>query len=128
MSTTTTRGIRISANSRYEAALSDPKVGRYLFSYRITIANQGEATVQLMRRHWVIRDSKGPVREVEGPGVVGETPLLAPGEEFSYTSVCDLRSGWGRMDGTYLMATVPGGHTFKVMVPTMMLLDPFALN
>ncbi|MEZ4755961.1 MAG: Co2+/Mg2+ efflux protein ApaG [Flavobacteriales bacterium] len=128
MSTTISHGIRVTAKSRYETGHSDPKVGRFVFSYRITIANHGETTIQLMRRQWKIRDSAGPMRTVEGPGVVGETPVLAPGMEFSYRSACELRSGWGRMDGTYLMVPRPAGQAFTVPVPTIMLLVPFASN
>jgi ApaG protein len=128
MSTIITRGIQITATSRFEPVHSDVNAHRYLFSYRITIRNQGEETVQLMRRRWLIRDSLGPERVVEGPGVVGETPSLAPGEEFSYTSACDLRSGWGRMDGSYAMVTLPGGQPFEVIVPTIAFHDPYALN
>jgi ApaG protein len=128
MGTTITRGIRITATSRFEPAHSDVKAGRYLFSYRITIRNQGEETVQLLRRRWVIHDSLGPVRVVEGPGVVGETPSLSPGQEFSYTSACDLRGGWGRMDGIFAMVTRPGGQPFEVTVPTIAFQDPYALN
>ena len=121
-------GIRITARVRFEPAHSDPKVARFIFSYRITIANRGEATVQLMRRHWIIRDSLAAVREVEGPGVVGETPVLKPGEEYSYTSACDLRSGFGRMDGTYLMRRTEDGTEFRVEIPTMQLMHPGAAN
>jgi ApaG protein len=128
MSTITSRGIRITATSRFEPAHSDVRVGRYLFSYRITIRNQGEETVQLLRRRWMIHDSLGPMRVVEGAGVVGETPTLAPGEEFSYTSACDLRGGWGRMDGSYTMVTRPGEQSFEVTVPTIALHYPYALN
>lgn len=128
MGTTTTNSIEVSAACRYEEAHSDPVAGRFLFSYRITITNHGAATVQLLRRHWTIHDSLTAVREVEGPGVVGETPVLGPGQSYSYTSACDLRSGLGRMDGTYLMVTRPDGRHFQVVVPTMHLRFPFSAN
>jgi ApaG protein len=128
MGTATTNGILISAESRFEGAHSDPKSNRVLFSYRIRIVNHGTDTVQLLRRHWIIRDSLGPVREVEGPGVVGESPVLAPGEEFIYSSACDLRSGFGRMDGTYLMQRTPQGEQFRVTIPTILLAYPYSAN
>jgi ApaG protein len=128
MSTAVTHGIRITAESRYEAAHSDPKAGRFLFSYRITIANRTRDTVQLHRRHWIIRDSLAALREVEGPGVVGETPVLGPGEEFTYSSACDLRSAFGRMDGTYLMERLSDGHRFQVKIPELHLRFPHAAN
>ena len=128
MSTAVTQGIRITARSRYEAAHSDPKARRFFFSYRITIANRSADTVRLQRRHWVIRDSLAHVREVEGPGVVGETPVLEPGEEYTYSSACDLRSGFGRMEGTYLMERLKDGQLFRVAIPDLHLCFPAAAN
>jgi len=127
MNTVVTQGVRVTAQSRYEAALSDPKAGRYLFSYRITIANHGVGIVQLKRRRWNIWDSLAAVHEVEGPGVVGETPTLAPGEAYSYQSACMLCSGLGRMRGSYIMCR-PDGSEFEVRIPEMVLEVPFAAN
>lgn len=121
-------GIRVTAQVRFEPSHSDVNAARFIFSYRITIANRGEEAVQLMRRHWIIRDSLAAVREVEGPGVVGELPVLRPGGEFSYSSACDLRSGFGRMDGTYLMRRVRDGAEFRVQIPEMHLVHPGAGN
>lgn len=128
MGTAVTHGIRVTARARYEPAHSDPKAARYLFSYRITISNRGSEAVQLLRRHWIIRDSMSERREVEGAGVVGETPVLQPGAEFSYSSACDLRSGFGRMDGTYLMRRVSGEGELVVEIPTIQLTCPLASN
>lgn len=128
MSTTVTHDIRVTVRSRFEVVHSDPKAGRFLFSYRITITNSGRDTVQLQRRHWIIRDSLAELREVEGPGVVGETPVLRPGEEFTYSSACDLRSGFGRMDGTYRMQRISDGEEFEVTIPELQLCYPYAAN
>ena len=128
MGTADTQGIRISARARYEPTHSDPAAARFIFSYRITITNRSETTVQLLRRHWVVRDSLAAVREVEGAGVVGETPVLEPGQEFSYSSACDLRSGFGRMEGTYLMRRMQDGVEFRVTIPEMQLVFPGAAN
>lgn len=128
MPTAVTEGIRISVKSYYEAAHSDPRAGRFMFSYRITISNTGRDTVQLLRRHWVIRDSMAPVREVEGPGVVGETPVIEPGDSHTYSSACDLRSGLGRMEGTYLMQRTSDGHRFRVRIPQFQLCYPMLAN
>ncbi len=128
MSTTVTQDIRVTVRSRFEAVHSDPKVGRFLFSYRITIANTGKDTVQLRSRHWYIRDSLAKAREVEGPGVVGETPTLRPGEEFTYSSACDLRSGFGAMQGTYRMHRISDGSEFDVVIPELQLRYPYASN
>lgn len=128
MSTTVTHDIRVSVRSRFEPVHSDPKAGRFIFSYRITIANKGRSTVQLQRRHWTIRDSLALTREVEGPGVVGETPVLKPGEEFTYSSACDLRSGFGSMDGSYHMVRMDNGEEFDVAIPEFQLHYPYASN
>lgn len=128
MPTTVTNGIRVSVKVRFAEELSDPKLGRFLFAYRITIANEGQHTVQLLRRRWTIWDSLGPVRQVEGPGVVGEQPVLAPGAHFTYTSQCDLRSGLGRMVGTYTMGDHDSGERFSVEVPEFVLRYPFLAN
>lgn len=128
MSTTVTHDIGVTARSRFEPVNSDPKVGRFIFSYRITITNHGRDTVQLKSRHWAIRDSLAPYREVEGPGVVGETPTLEPGESFSYSSACDLRSGYGAMRGTYRMVRLSDRSEFEVAIPEMMLHYPHGAN
>lgn len=128
MATQVTHDIRISAKALYSEEQSDPKVGRYLFSYRIRIENRGARPVQLLRRHWYITDSLFDQREVKGPGVVGETPVLAPGEHFSYTSFCDLRSGFGRMQGSYGMIHTDDGSAFDVAIPPFDLVYPIAAN
>jgi ApaG protein len=125
--TLVTRGIRITAQPRFEPAHSDPKAERWLFSYRITIANQGTEAVQLLRREWVIRDSLAAGRQVQGDGVVGLQPIIAPGGEFSYSSACDLRSAFGRMDGRYVMQ-LGNGSEFTVDIPVMHLAAPLACN
>ena len=128
MTTAVTNGIRVSVVVRFASERSDTKQGRYLFVYQITIANEGQHTVQLMRRHWHIWDSLADVRQVEGPGVVGETPVLAPGERFTYSSQCDLSSGLGRMAGTYTMRDGTSGTFFQVAVPAFMLCYPYLAN
>ena len=128
VSTAVTHDILITAEPTFEVAHSDARSGRFLFSYRITIANQGRDSVRLLRRHWVITDSLHPRSEVEGPGVVGATPLLESGGSFTYTSACDLRSSVGRMRGTYLMERIRDGHRFRVTIPDMVLWYPYQLN
>lgn len=128
LSTAVTHDIQITAEPAFEEAHSDARAGRFLFSYRITIANRGQDTVRLLRRHWHITDSLQPPAEVEGPGVVGVTPLLEPGGAFTYKSACDLRSGLGRMRGTYLMERSRDGHRFRVTIPEMVLCYPYQMN
>lgn len=128
MATSVTHGIRISVQPRFEPEHSDPTQGRYLYSYRITITNTSEHTVQLLRRCWQIWDSLALAREVEGPGVVGEIPVLAPGTVFTYSSVCDLRSSMGSMHGTYSMRRTDTDHRFEVRIPPFVLAYPWLAN
>ena len=128
MSDTMTRGIRIRARAQFEPERSSPADRYYFFSYRIRIENRSERQVRLLSRHWEIVDSLAARRTVDGPGVVGETPLLAPGEQFAYTSHCDLRSGFGRMSGHYTMEVTEDGQRFEVEIPAFELLAPVAAN
>lgn len=128
MATAVTQHIRVSVKARFEAAQSDPALARFLYSYRITIANNGQRAVQLLRRHWRIHDSLSAPREVEGLGVVGEMPHLEPGESFTYQSFCDLRSALGRMHGTYLMRHLDDDSTFEVRIPSFDLRWPYVAN
>ncbi|MFZ1664320.1 MAG: Co2+/Mg2+ efflux protein ApaG [Flavobacteriales bacterium] len=128
MSTAVSHDIRISVRARFEPAQSDPVEGRFIFSYRITIANRGSRAVQLMERTWFISDSLAPQRRISGKGVVGATPELQPGEQFTYSSFCDLRSAWGRMQGHYLMRHLDDGSTFEAAIPPFDLLLEYAAN
>ncbi|MCA8944142.1 MAG: Co2+/Mg2+ efflux protein ApaG [Planctomycetes bacterium] len=100
-SDTITNGVRIHAAARYAPEQSDPDNCSYVYSYRITMTNEGDATVRLLRRHWIILDAFGEREEVEGDGVVGEHPVLEPGETYSYVSRCPLSTSWGTMEGSY---------------------------
>jgi ApaG protein len=108
MSVAVTRGVRVEVESTFLPERSAPTEGTWLFAYRVRIANQGRATVQLLRREWLITDGDGNVQRVEGEGVVGEQPVLAPGEGFEYTSFCPLPTPFGTMHGSYLMVTADG--------------------
>jgi ApaG protein len=125
MATSVSHDIRIDVRPCYEAAHSDPKLGKYVFSYRITITNGGSSAVQLLRRSWTIWDSLAPLRKVEGPGVVGETPVIDPGGSYTYSSFCDLRSSMGRMHGSYLMERVGTCERFVAPIPAFDLLAPW---
>jgi ApaG protein len=124
MSDTTTRGVRILVRPRFIPEQSDPDNGQWLFAYHITIRNSGEQTVQLISRHWVITNGEGKVEEVRGPGVVGQTPVLSPGESFEYTSGCPLRTSSGIMVGSYQM-TKTSGTLIDVAIPAFSLDSPF---
>ncbi|NBJ12881.1 Co2+/Mg2+ efflux protein ApaG [Microvirga arsenatis] len=120
-----TRGISVTVTPRYMPEESSPDDGRYFFAYTVEIINTSLERVQLRARHWRITDENGHVQEVRGPGVVGEEPVLGPGESFSYTSGCPLTTPSGTMQGTYLMETA-SGETFEAEIPAFSLDIPRA--
>ncbi|MEW6168214.1 MAG: Co2+/Mg2+ efflux protein ApaG [Pseudomonadota bacterium] len=128
MSDTVTRGVRIIVRPRYVAEQSDPAGGEYLFAYQVTIRNEGEDLVQLISRHWVITNGEGRVEEVRGPGVVGQQPRLAPGEEFQYTSACPLTTPVGTMHGEFNMVVIDTAEAFDALISPFRLALPGVLN
>jgi ApaG protein len=104
------------------------RASNFVHSYRVTIENGGTVAVRLQRRHWHISDSLAPAQEVEGPGVVGETPVIEPGESYTYSSACNLRSTLGRMEGSYLMERIGDGTFFRVAIPLFLLQHPPTMN
>jgi len=127
MPTAVTEGVRVTVEASYLADQSEPDDGRYAFAYVVTIANEGATRVQLRRRHWVITDGDGTVREVEGPGVVGEQPILDPGDAHRYTSGAVLTTPVGTMEGTYEMHEA-GGRVFRARIPRFALQMPGVLQ
>ena len=119
----TTEGVRIVVRPTYEVEKSDPSSRQWLFSYRILVANEGTEPVQLLKRRWEIVDSHGERESVAGPGVVGKTPRLKPGEKFEYSSYCPLRTNWGTMEGAYGFKT-EGGREFEAEVGRFILIGP----
>jgi ApaG protein len=132
MSTTISQGVKISVTTIFRKDLSNADANEFYYNYVIEIENQNAFDVQLLHRHWKIADSLRPVRIVEGPGVIGEQPKLAPGEVFSYSSGCDLESEIGYMVGTYefVQFDTLGNKvgTFDVDVPKFRLEFPPKLN
>ncbi len=128
MVTEITKGVKVSVTTEYQPVYSSPSQYHYVFTYRVLIENQSENTVQLLRRHWHIYDAAAKTREVEGEGVVGQQPVLEPGEHHEYVSGCNLKSGLGKMSGTYLMERIVDGHKFNVNIPEFNLVVPFKLN
>ncbi|HLK11467.1 MAG TPA: Co2+/Mg2+ efflux protein ApaG [Candidatus Binatia bacterium] len=116
MPTAVTEGIRVTVRAEYLPDRSLPESATYAFAYTVYIENEGTARVQLRRRHWVITDGDGKVEEVEGPGVVGQQPILDPGEAHRYTSGAVLRTPVGTMEGTYEMHA-EGGRVFQAHIP-----------
>jgi ApaG protein len=116
----TTRAIKVTVRPVYLEQHSSPPDNHYVWAYHVRIENTGAETVQLRNRHWRITDSGGRLQEVRGPGVVGEQPVLAPGEAFEYTSSCPLTTPSGFMIGDYEMET-KSGERFLVRVPAFSL-------
>jgi len=118
-----TRGIEVSVEPTYLEARSSPENSQFFWAYRVIIENQGSETVHLLSRHWMITNARGELNEVKGPGVVGEQPVLKPGERFEYTSGAPLNTPWGMMGGAYQMESESGEH-FDIEIPTFSLDRP----
>ena len=123
--TSTEHRIRVDVETSYLDEQSDPGQSRYVFAYTITIRNEGRAPARLMTRHWIITDATGRQQEVRGEGVVGEQPVLGPGERFEYTSGVPLPTASGFMTGRYQMVS-ESGEKFEIDVPTFSLDSPEA--
>jgi ApaG protein len=121
MSEAVSHNIRVEVLSQYSPENSRPLEDEWIFQYTVRITNEGSETVQLLSRHWIIADALEHTKEVKGPGVVGEQPVLAPGESFQYSSWCPLKTPMGTMRGTYQMAS-PRGTQFDIEIA------PFALK
>jgi len=122
-----THNVRVEVQSRYAPEHSQPAQGEWFFHYTIRISNQGEEVVQLLTRHWIISDALGQTQEVRGEGVVGEQPVLHPGESFQYTSGCPLKTSTGVMRGTYQMVTGDGDR-FDVEIAPFALHEPYTVH
>jgi ApaG protein len=118
-----TRGIRVAVEPAYLDDQSDPEEGQYLWSYTVTIENNGPEPVQLLSRYWHITDAVGHIQEVRGPGVVGAQPVIDPGKTFQYTSGCPLPTASGHMVGTYQMKSA-SGEAFEAEIPPFILESP----
>lgn len=119
--------INVAAKAAYVADQSDPSRNQYVFAYTITVTNAGTVAAQLVSRHWIITDSDHHVQEVKGAGVVGQQPLLKPGESFEYTSGANLTTPVGTMRGSYQMIA-EDGHAFDAEIPSFTLSVPRVLH
>ena len=120
-----TNDIRVTVRPEYSDDRSEPELGRYFWFYTIDIQNESLVSVQLTHRHWRITDARGKLEEVRGPGVVGEQPMLEPGQSFRYTSGCPLTTPSGIMAGSYRMVD-ENGRAFDVVIPAFSLDSPHA--
>lgn len=119
----TTRGVTVRVSVSYLPEQSDPGKGRWFWAYHIRIENEGRMTVQLLTRHWIISDGRGARHEVQGEGVVGEQPVIAPGESYDYVSGCPLSTPTGQMRGSYRMIG-EDGSMFDIAIPRFALVGP----
>ncbi|MFL1462405.1 Co2+/Mg2+ efflux protein ApaG [Roseococcus sp. DSY-14] len=122
----TTRGVRVTVQTVFLEDQSEPEKGAWLWAYRVEIANLSEVTVQLLRRTWLITDGRGQTQRVHGEGVVGEQPVLEPGEAFTYTSGTPLGTPSGFMRGLYHMVVPATGEEFAAVIPPFSLDSPDA--
>ena len=127
LSDAVTNDIRVEVLSLYSAENSLPLQDTWVFQYTVRITNQGTSTVQLLSRHWTITDALEHVEEVEGPGVVGEQPVLRPGQSFKYSSWCPLKTPMGMMYGTYQMVAEDGTQ-FDIQIAPFGLKAPYTVN
>jgi ApaG protein len=123
----TTRGVTVRVAVSYLPEQSEPERGRWFWAYHIRIENEGEQAVQLLTRHWIITDGRGARHSVEGEGVVGEQPMIAPGAAYDYVSGCPLSTPTGAMQGSYRMVG-EDGRAFDVAIPRFSLLAPAVLQ
>jgi ApaG protein len=126
-----TNNIKVSAESEYISERSVPEDSEFFFAYTIQITNMGEKPARLMSRHWIITDGHGRTHEVKGDGVVGEQPVIAPGESYEYSSFCPLETPTGTMQGSYKMVYMQGGSVgegFQIEIPRFFLIEPSSFN
>lgn len=127
MSDTPKYAIEVEVRTEFLEDQSDPDAGRHVFAYTITIENTGSIAAQLISRHWIITDAEGEIQEVRGLGVVGNQPLLQPGQTFEYTSGCSLATPVGTMKGSYQL-TAEDGAQFEAQIPEFVLAMPRTLH
>ena len=122
--TLVTEGILVSVRTAYIQEESNPGKNRFVFAYQVLILNESRSNVQLLRRRWLITDAFGHKRIVQGDGVIGRQPELAPGESHQYTSGCDFSTDMGKMEGYFFMINKDDGREFKVRIPAFVVAKP----
>ena len=128
MVTSITKNVKITVETAYKEEYSTPERNHYVFTYRITIENQADKTIQLKLRHCDIFYATFLRRAVDGEGVTGKQPILEPGQIHQYVSGCNLRSGIGKMQGYFIFEQIIDGARFNVSIPAFVLIDPVKLN
>ena len=128
MHSSITQGVEVTVETFYQPDYSQPVQQEYMFAYRITLENHNSFPIQLLRRQWYIFDSLGEHREVEGEGVIGQQPVLNPGETFQYVSGCNLKSEMGKMWGYYTLTNLNSHKEFRVEIPQFQMVAPSKLS
>lgn len=128
MVTEITEGVKVSVETIYQPEYSNPNNEHFMFAYKVNIENLTEYSVQLLNRHWQIFDSNGAHREVDGEGVVGQQPVIEPGDNHEYVSGCNLKTDIGSMKGHYEMKRIVDEGRFSVTIPEFYLIAPYKLN
>ncbi len=128
MVTAITKGIQVSVETTYQPDFSNPQQHHYVFTYKVRIDNKSNHTVQLLRRRWEIFDAAESRKIVEGEGVVGQQPILEPGESHTYVSGCNLKSGIGKMYGSFTLEKLRDGQLWEVVIPEFQLIATLFQN
>ena len=128
MITKESEGISVSVETSYQPEYSDPLNDEFMFAYKITIYNSNHFPVKLLSRKWVITESSGIIKVVEGEGVVGIQPVIAPQDSFQYISGCNFKTGMGKMEGNYVLENQHNKKTFIVLIPSFLLEAPSIMN
>jgi ApaG protein len=123
-----TKGIQVSVETTYQPDFSNPQQHHYVFTYKVRIENKSNHTVQLLRRRWEIYDATESRKIVEGDGVVGQQPILEPGESHVYVSGCNLKSGIGKMRGTFTFEKLMDGKLMEIVIPEFQLISSLFQN
>ena len=123
-----TKGIQVSVETTYQPDFSNPQQHHYVFTYKVRIENKSNHTVQLLRRRWEIYDATENLKIVEGDGVVGQQPILEPGEFHTYVSGCNLKSGIGKMLGTFTLEKLMNGKLLEIVIPEFQLISTLFQN
>jgi ApaG protein len=123
-----TKGIQVSVETTYQPDFSNPQQHHYVFTYKVRIENKSNHTVQLLRRRWEIYDATEILKIVEGDGVVGQQPILEPGEFHTYVSGCNLKSGIGKMRGTFTLEKLMNGKLLEIVIPEFQLISTLFQN
>ena len=128
MVTEITGGVKVSVEAEYQPEYSSPSQYHYVFTYRVTIENNSDKTIQVLTREWYIQDVGYRLREVAGEGIVGQQPIIEPGNTHQYVSGCNLKSGIGSMHGSYGIERLMDGKRLTISIPKFQMIAPFKLN